>query len=114
MLDRFTYGKSKVATDLVDMLNTRYTVLDARKVSRSIQSQFQVINSMVNSLQTDWKQLEKVLSMYLQYRKLTKPPHADIDDALKDRINNIVETKVKCLIDLARVNKQPAKECDTV
>ena len=105
MLDKFTYGKSKVATDLVDMLNTRYSKLDAKKVSRSIQSQFKVINDIHSSVLPNFNQLEKMLSMYLQYRKLTKPPHADIDEALKDRINNIVETKVKCLIDLARVNK---------
>ena len=109
MLDKHTYGNSKVATDLVDMLNTRYHPSVSRKVSRSIQSQFKVIgdtyDSLINIGPPNWNQLEKVLSMYLQYRKLTKPPHADIDDSLKDRINNIVETKVKCLIDLARVNK---------
>lgn len=105
MLDPHTYGSSKVATDLVDMLNTRYTVRDAQKVSRSIQQQFKVINDIHRSLESNWIQTEKMLSMYLQYRKLTKPPHADIDANLKDRINNLVETKVKRLIDLARVNK---------
>ena len=110
MIDKFTFGSSKVAIDLVDMLNTRYSKLDAKKVSRSIQSQFKVINDIYASLHPNFKQLEKMLHMYLQYRKLTKPPHAHIDEALKDRINNIIETKVKCLIDLARANKNDANK----
>lgn len=107
MLDKFTYGNSKVATDLVDMLNMRYHPSIASKVSRSITSQFKIVNQICRSLDGDYEQIEKQLSLYLQHRKLALKhtpacQQAQIDEALKTRVNNLVETKVKRLIDAAR------------